>query len=390
MNAMRNVRGRPGRYVSAVILVLAVAACGGADDGQQPPPPPVSVDRFEPTEVTVSREYAGRARGSREVEVRARVEGILLERLYTEGQVVESGAELFLIDPEPYQIALQQAEAERANARARHAQAEREWRQVASLFEQGAISERDRDRARSELELAEAGLALAEAGVAAAHLNLQWTRVSAPIAGATGLETLSEGSLISQGTLLTTLTQTDPVHVRFALPEHDAAMQQAVRRARSGNGEDHQRSATLILPDGSTHDSPGVVDFTDASIDARTGSVSARAVFPNPDGIVMPGQFVRLRLVTQQLDDVLLLPEIAIGQDQEAARVFIVGDDDRVSSRRVELGPVVDGRQVVTAGIEPGERVVVRGLNMLQDGQPVQPRPVEQPPADQQPADGGQ
>lgn len=395
MSALRTESGRQGRLVVPVMLLLALAACGGDGDQQPPPPPPVTYDTFELTDVAISEVYAGRARGSREVEVRARVQGILQDRLYVEGQVVDAGDELFLIDPEPYEIALQQAEAERSNAQARHSQAEREWRRVSGLFEQDAISERERDRARSELELAEAGLALANAGVASARLNLDWTRVTAPIAGATGLETLSEGSLISQGTLLTTLTQIDPVHVRFAVPERDAAMQRAVRRARDDNGEEHRRTATLTLPDGNDYAHPGVVDFTDVSIDARTGSVSARAVFPNPGGRIMPGQFVRVRLVTQELEDVILLPPAAIGQDQESARVFIVGDDDRVSSRQVRLGPVVDGRQVVTDGIQSGERVVVAGLSMLRDGQAVQPRPAEALPADVQspddrPANGGE
>ena len=388
MRADHAARGRRRAFFLLAPLALALAACGGSDQDQQPPPPPVTYDTFELTSASVTEEYAGRARGSREVEVRARVEGILEERLYVEGQVVDAGDELFLIDPEPYEIALQRAEAERSNASARLSQAEREWRRVSGLFERDAISERERDRARSELDLAEAGMALANAGVASARLNLEWTRVRAPIAGAAGLETLSEGSLISQGTLLTSITQTDPVHVRFAVPERDAAMQRAVRRARDGNGDEHRRTATLTLPDGSDYDQPGVVDFTDVSIDPRTGSASARAVFPNPEGRIMPGQFVRVRLTTQELDDVVLLPPAAIGQDQASARVFVVGEDDRVSSRQVTLGPIIDGRQVVTDGIEAGERVVVRGLNMLQDGQPVQARPAEAPPAQIQSEDG--
>ncbi len=390
MRAKCTGRVHSGRLLLPAILTVTLAACGGDDQDRQPPPPPVTFDTFELTSVSIHQEYAGRARGSREIEVRARVEGILEERLYVEGQVVERDDALFLIDPEPYEIALKQAEAEQANAQARYNQAQREWRRVSGLFEQDAISERERDQARSQYELAEAGLALAAAGVASAQLNLDWTRVRAPIAGATGLETLSEGSLISRGTLLTTVTQTDPIHIRFALPERDAAMQRAVRRAMGGNGDEHRRTATLTLPDGSTYDVPGVVDFTDASIDPRTGSVSARAVFPNPDGFIMPGQFVRVSMTTQQLEDIILVPEAAVGQDQETARLFIIGDDDRLESRRVTLGPVVDGKQVVTDGIEPGERVVVRGLNMLQDGQPVQARPVGAQAGDGPTVDGDQ
>src|SRR5699024_6908499 len=137
-----------------------------------------------------------------------------------------------------------------------------------------------------------------------AELNLDWTRVSAPISGMTGLETLSEGSLIDTGSLLTTITQTDPVHVRFALPERDATMQRRARRAMTGDANSVEQQARLALPDGSHYDLEGSIDFTDATIDPRTGSVSARAVFPNPDGELVPGQFVRIRMLTQQLDNV--------------------------------------------------------------------------------------
>ncbi len=374
-----------GAIVAVTMIPVLAALPAWARADQAPPAPRVRFATFEPVSLSLREEYAGRARGSRELDVRARVEGILEQRLYTEGQRVDVGDVLFLLDAKPYEIALQQAEAEQANAKARLRQAQREWHRVSGLFKQKAVSERERDEAQSQFELAEAGLAITEAGVASARLNLDWTRVSAPIAGGTGMEILSEGSLISRGDLLTTMTQTDPIQVRFALPERDAALQATVRRARlhgEGQEEMRQRSVTLILPDGSDYAHTGVIDFTDTSIDPRTGSVSARAVFPNPDGRIMPGQFVRLRLITQELDAVMLVPEVAVGQDQEGARVLIIGADDQVELRRVVLGPVVDQGQVITAGIESGERVVVRGLHMLQEGQRVHALPLDDSLAD--------
>ncbi|WP_376695182.1 efflux RND transporter periplasmic adaptor subunit [Wenzhouxiangella sp. EGI_FJ10305] len=375
-------RNGPRARDLAVLLAVALllSACSEPQGEDQQPPPPVRFTTVEPVDLTIEEEYAGRVRGSREVEVRSRVEGIVLERLYNEGQLISEGDDLFLIDPRRYEIAVQQAEAEVANARATYNQAEREWRRISGLYEQNAVSERDRDQAQSALELAEAGVALARAGLASAQLNLDWTRVTAPISGVTGLETVSEGSLISTGALLTTITQTDPVHVRFALPERDAAMQQRARRAMRGRGENTEQTARLELPDDSEYASPGRVDFTDATIDPRTGSVSARAVFPNTDGELVPGQFVRIRMTTRSFEQVYSVPRQAVAQGADGAQLFIVGDDDAVSARSVELGPTRGESRLVLSGLESGERVVVSGLNNLRDGMTVEAQPVEANP----------
>lgn len=371
------------RYRSLRILALAglmavgLSACGqGSDQGGAPgggerPPSPVVVVGVEPRSVEVIQEYAARVRGSREVQVRARVDGILEERLYTEGQMVSEGDALFRIDREPFEIALRHAKAELANARAELNQANREWQRISTLFNQNAVSERERDSALSARELAEARYALAEASVASAELNLSYTEVRAPLAGLTGLESYPEGSLIDRGTLLTTITQQDPVHVRFSLPENDAALQRTARRAMSDAQAEAPRQAWLTLPDGSEYEEMGLIDFTDSTIDPRTGSVSARAVFPNPEGMLVPGQFVRVRVLVQELDDVFLVPQEVVGQGASAPRIFVV-ENGQVHARDVALGPIVDNRQVVLSGLEAGDRIIVSGLVMLQDGMPVQ------------------
>ncbi|KDE38524.1 putative Co/Zn/Cd efflux system membrane fusion protein [Nitrincola lacisaponensis] len=355
------------RSLLSVMLLVLLAGCQAEEEvahaAAAPPAAPVRVVTVEVQEVTLSEEYAARVRGSREIEVRARVSGVLEERLYTEGQRVEQGTPLFRIDPEVYQIELQRAVAERANARAELNQANREWQRISTLYEQNAVSQRDRDNALSARELAEARLALAEAGVAAAELNLSYTQVEAPLSGITGLESLPEGSLIERGTLLTRITQQDPVHVRFSLPEKDAAIQQVAR----SNGA---RQAHLMLPDGEAYTLEGQIDFTDSSIDPRTGSVSARAVFPNPDGVLVPGQFVRVRVMMQTLPAAFVIPAEAVGQGPQGPQVFVV-EAGQARVRQVELGPVTPDGQVILSGLSTGDRLVISGQIMLGEGAPV-------------------
>lgn len=360
--------------LGGTVLMLGLVGCGRDNDAQgqrQLPAPPVTVVEVQPESLDYLGKYAGRVRGIREVEVRARVGGIIEERLYNEGQLVESGTPLFGIEQEPYKIALLQADANFAAAQANANQAEREWNRVSGLFDRNAVSERDRDRALSTHELTQAQLKLAEATRAEAQLHLDYTTVVAPISGPTGLESISEGSLIERGTLLSTIVQSDPVQVHFALPENDAHIQRTARPEPSG---DHQIEAELILVDGSTYHSKGVIDFTDSTIDARTGSVQARALFDNPDGDLVPGQFVRLRVSLQQFDNVFLIDPAAVGEGLEGRRVFILKSDDTVESRNVRIGPVVDGKQVILDGLEPGDRIVINGHVSLQSGMPVNPQ----------------
>ncbi len=359
---------------SGVLLVAAMllVGCGtepGGNGEQESPAPRVTVATVETQDVRVQGEYAGRVRGSREVEVRARVEGLLEERLYTEGQLVEEGDALFRIDPEPYEIAVRSAEAERADTAASLAQAEREWERIAGLYQRDAVSRRERDQAETNRQLAEARLSLADAALADARRNLRYTEVTAPVSGATDLESLPEGSLIERGTLLTTVTRHDPVHVRFALPETDAGIQRLARRAM-GRGQDEVQpyTAQVILPGGEPYEREGEVDFTASTINPRTGTVSARAVFENPDGDLVPGQFVRVRLLLEELEDVFLIDQRAVGEGRDGPQVFVVDDDAVAHVRTVRLGPVVDRRQVVLEGLEAGDRLVVNGMAGLEDG----------------------
>ncbi len=365
---------RKGLLFAGLSILLMLTGCSSEDgEGQQAgaggmPPAAVVVQQAEPADVTVRQDYAGRARGAREVEVRARISGILEQRLYEEGQMVREGDALFRIDRKPAAAALQRARAQRQVAEADVQQAEREWNRISSLFERNAVSERDRDSAQSALELARANLAVANAGVAQAELDLGYTDVTAPISGVTSLEDFPEGSLIDTGTLLTTIVQLDPVHVRFALPENDANIRRAAREGMVRADQEQNVSARLVLADGSEYGLDGRIDFTASTLDPRTGTVSARAVFPNPEQVIVPGQFVRVRVELQSFDDVITVPERAVTQGQNGPVVYVVDDDSKARVREVELGPVSDGRQILLSGLDEGDRYIVSGLVNLRDG----------------------
>lgn len=362
--------------LSAGAILLTFASCRSGPDG--PPAQTrktVKVMTVERDDIGLERDYAGRVRGVREVEVRARVEGIIEKRLYTEGDIVPQDKSLFLIDPKPFMVALRQTQADRDDAQANLNQAEREWRRVSRLFERNAASERERDSALSALEMGRARLERAKAQVAQAQLNLGYTRVKAPIRGVTSLEAFSEGNLVQYGTLLTKIVQQDPSHVRFALPETDAILLQR-SASRAAGGEEpanRQGEATLLLPGGRQYSRTGSINFTESTIDTATGTVTLRAVFPNPENELIPGQFVRVRVMLQTFQNAAWVPEAAVGQGPDGPTVFVVDKDNNARVRKLRLGPVANGRQVVLGGLSGGERVVVNGQAGLKDGTPVSP-----------------
>ncbi len=363
------------RFLALTFLLSALlAGCGapasssGAAGGGERPPPGVSLHTVALAPVEIHADFTGRVRGARELEVRAQVGGILEARLFVEGQAIEAGTPMFRIERAPYEIALRRAEADLADARANLSQSQREWRRISGLFEQNATSERERDRALSQYELAQAGFAQREAGVAQAQLNLAYTDVNAPLTGITGLETLPEGSLVERGTLLATLTQRDPVHVLFSLPQNDAIAQRILSRVSADSGEGEPFEATMLLADGSTYPLAGAVDFTSPSVDPRTGTTSARAVFPNPEAQVRPGQFVRVRVLGDRLAEAARIPAVAVVQGSDGPAVYVVDEESVARLRAVTLGPVVAGEQIVIDGLVDGDRVVVNGQVALRDG----------------------
>lgn len=352
------------------VFSALVLGCSNEPNGQQAqgrPPAPVTLTQVEPTQAVHFGEYSGRVRGAREVEVRARVSGILEARQYSEGQLVAQGETLFQIEAGPYETAQRTARAELADARARRAQADREWERVSGLHERNAVSARERDQAQAEREAAHARVEAAESLLKDAERNLRYTRVEAPISGIAGIESVSEGNLIEAGTLLTHLIQHDPVRIHFSLPENDAAIQGLVRNARQSGDISTQQRVTLHFRDGSEYPHAGTINFADRRIDPNTGSVQMRAEFANPDGQLIPGQFVRVRLALTEFDSVVLIDPTAISEGPQGPQVFTVSNDT-AHARPVELGPMIGGQQAIISGLDHGDQLVINGHVALGDG----------------------
>lgn len=350
---------------SAAVAVIALLIGGTATADKMPAPiefpaPLVSVVEVQPQSVVTARTFSARAESAQRVEVRARVQGILQSRLYQEGALVNAGDQLFQIDPERFAVQVQRAEGELNRAKAQLNQAQRDWNRVAKLFHSKTISERDRDQARSALELAQADVTVAEAALNDARIQLAYTQVKAPISGVTSQEILSEGNLVQEQTLLTTIIQLDPLHVQFAISEADAV---ALRRRAIAS--DHGLAIRLQLPDGSTYERAGLVDFTGAAVDPRTGTVQARAVFPNPEGLLMPGQFVRVSLDAAAQPE-LVVPHSAVAQGENGPVVYVINGADTVEARPVELGSAVEQGVVVRSGLAAGEQIVSDGIARLE------------------------
>jgi membrane fusion protein (multidrug efflux system) len=318
--------------------------------------------------VPVRLDLVGQVEGSKEVEVRARVSGILLKRLYAEGEVVAAGKPLFQIDPTPYEIALAQARAQLAQERARNEQAKRESGRLKDLASEKAISQKEYDDATSTSKLSDATLQGAEASVRQAELNLSYTLVTAPVAGATGRAARSEGSLISTGadSLLTSIYQVDPVWVRFSLSESDLGKLPGARLAPGAGTE-----LRLLLPDGTAYPGKGRLNFTATQIDPKLATQQLRAEFDNAKQILLPGQFVRVQLVAGERENVFLVPQPAVLQTEKGSLVFVVDAEGKAALRPVKLGDWVGSDWLVLGGLKPGDRVIADNLLKIRPGTPV-------------------
>jgi len=349
----------------AVLLfsgVLGLTACGGKADTNAEKPVPVTTRTVAVGSAPIVLEAVGRTEGSKEVEIRARVSGIVQKRLYDEGSFVRAGAPLFQIDRAPFEIALAQAKAAADQAEATNDQARREADRVSGLLASSAVSKRVAEEASTAYRSATASLAAARAAVREAELNLSYTSVVAPISGVTGRALHSEGSLVTANTdssLLTTLSQTNPIWVRFALSESE---HESLRRAG-----DEKSTVELVLADGTTYGDRGHLNFAGSTVDQSLGTVQLRAEFQNPKLAILPGQFatVRLDAGTQQ---VITVPQTAVLQGTQGRFVWTIGADGKAMQRDVEVGDWVGQDWIIRKGLKDGDTVILDNLMKLNPG----------------------
>jgi membrane fusion protein (multidrug efflux system) len=346
-----------------------------------PPPAEVGIVVVQPAEVPLPAVYAGRIAGFRDVEIRPLVSGILLAREYEEGARVAAGQVLFRIDPATFEVAMSRAEAQLQQAQATLRQAETNFERVDELFRRGVSTARQRDDAIAARDQARASIALAEAEIAAAKLNLGYTVVNAPVAGVTALWSPPIGTLIqAQQTLLTTISQLDPAYVNFSYTDEEGRAFRALneRRAQPITGED--LTVDLQFGNGSVYPKAGRIDTAAQRVDAQTGTIQARAIFPNPDGVLLPGQFVRVRIRGVSLPDAIVVPKEAVSQGPQGPTVYVVGDNDIAEVRPIRLGDEVASGWVVREGLQAGDKVVVDGVIRVRPGATVRPVPVSAEP----------
>ncbi|WP_439273358.1 efflux RND transporter periplasmic adaptor subunit [Pseudochrobactrum sp. HB0163] len=360
-------------FVSSSVILQAAA------QPAQMPAPQVSVAQVITRKIAPFAEFSGHIEAVRAVELRPRVGGAIDAVSVPEGGLVQAGELLFQIDPRPFQVALNAASAELQQAKVLLDQAEIDFRRAEMLTPNGTVSRKTFDDARAARRQRQAQVEIAKAAVARAELDLSFTHVTAPIAGRVDRILVTQGNLVTGGntgaaTLLTTIVSTDPLYVYFDIDE--AAYLDFAARARAGNsgqnGGNFPVHIGLMTDTGFPH--PGELDFLSNSIDRNTGTIRARAVIKNPDGRLAPGLFTRVKLTTAEPAQTVLIDEQAIGTDQGRRYVLTLGAENKAEYRLVELGPMIDGLRVVTSGLKPGEKIIIKGL--VRPGMQVDPQMV--------------
>ncbi|WP_052190567.1 efflux RND transporter periplasmic adaptor subunit [Chitinibacter sp. ZOR0017] len=364
--------------LASLALAGLLTACGEKPQQREIPPAPVTVIKVTSGSAPLSYEVLGETAGYRDVEVRSRVSGILQKRTYVEGQNVAAGQVLFEIDPEPYKAALDQAKGNLAIEVAKLEKARADRDRIIPLFKENAVSRKDYDDAMASYAAAVASNSAAEAKVREAELNLGYTKVVAPISGMTSTVAQSEGSLISpsgESGRLTTISQLDPLYVTFSYSEEDRQRLEQMAKSKQVNLNDQRNiKTTLRLADGSAYEHSGKLDFSDNRVDSKTGTIRARAIFSNPQGKLLPGQFVRLHLDFGTYQNAILIPERAIVQSQADKLVMTVDKDNKVNPRPVKVQPSTTAGMVrVESGLNVGDTLIVEGLIKAKPGAVVKP-----------------
>jgi membrane fusion protein (multidrug efflux system) len=324
-------------------------------------------------DVPVYQEWIGTTAGNVNAEIRPKVDGYLLRRVYPEGSFVRQGQLMFEIDARQVQAALQQAEGDLAQTQAQLSKAKLDVNRFKPLAADKAISQQELDNALSAEAAAQAAVEAKVAAVHQARLNLGWSHVTAPISGIAGTAQAQVGNLVNPSSLLAVVSQCDPIRVLYPLSEQEYLhLQERLRRAPAA----HEDDLELILADGATFPHKGHVLFSDRQVDVKTGTIGTVAVFPNPGNLLRPGQYAKIRAVTEVKKGAILVPQRAVNQLQGSFQVAVVGSDDKVQIRPVQPGVRVGKLWEIDSGLQPGDRVVVEGFSKVKAGAAVRPREV--------------
>jgi membrane fusion protein (multidrug efflux system) len=347
--------------------------------------PEVAVVEVVQKDVPIYSEWVGTTEGSVNAKIRAQVSGYLVKRPYTEGSFVKKGELLFELDPSKFKAALDQAQGDLAKAQALFLKTKLDVARDTPLANQGAISQKELDDSVQAYAAAKGSVAAAKAAVEQAKFNLGWTRITAPIDGVVGIANAQMGDLIDANTELTSMSTLDPLRVYFPVSEQEyLRAAEKIQQAYSTPTEDQKARLTLTLSDGSIYPHQGKFFLADRQVDVKTGTIRVAAIFPNPGNLLRPGQYARIRAVTKTREGALLVPQRAVSELQGNYQVAVVKPDSTVELRPVQVGERIGSMWIISRGLQPGERVVVEGLQKLKAGMAVTPTPYSGSPDHEQ------
>lgn len=361
-------------------LCLALAACGGKPQQAAPPPPEVLVTDVVQKDVPVYQEAIGTLTGYINASIRPQVKGYLLSKNYKEGDVVHTGDLLFQIDPREFQAALDQAQGQLARAQAAQVKTQQDVTRYTPLAKEGAVSQQELDDAIQQNLAAKAQVDSARATVVQAKLNLDWTKVTSPIDGVSGIAISQVGDLVEPTTVMTTVSQLNPIKVSFPIAEQ-LYLRLANNRLKEGADKPRAGALELILADGSVFPQRGTITVIGRQVDPRTGTLTLEGQFSNPGNILRPGGYALVRAVIDNLPNATVVPQRAVQDFQGTSQVAVVTAENKVEIRNVTTGPRSGPDWAITDGVKPGERVIAEGLQKVRGGMTVAPKPYTAPAA---------
>jgi membrane fusion protein (multidrug efflux system) len=368
------------QWVAAASLLLAVG-CGKPAAVAGPPAPQVEVTPVVQKDVPITREWVANLDGFVNAQIQPQVSGYLLRQTYKEGSFVKKGQVLFEIDPKPLQAALEQTQGQLAQTKAQQVKAQQDVNRDRPLAEARAIPQSQLDTDVQALQAAQAVVQAQQAQVELARINLGYTKVRSLIDGVAGIANGQIGNLVGPSTVLTTVSQLDPIKVYFALGESEyiktAKSISEIAMGLSSPGT--PKKVQLVLSDGSTYAQPGKLYLADRQVDPQTGTIRIAAVFANPKGLLRPGQFGRVRMQVEVLPNALLVPQAAVNEIQGTYQVAVLGNENKAEIRPVRVGPRAGTEWVITDGLKAGDQVIVQGVQKVRPGAPVQPTPYQAP-----------